>query len=100
MSPEDASLPFFIRRPSVQRLLEGGRVVFECQVGGSPKPHVIWKKSGVPLLTGYRCVVRTGVSQVCQAAQLCSAQLSSGGRENRRWSSVLTPATARVHQHR
>lgn len=68
MSPEDvtpadaATLPFFIRMPSVQRLLEGGSVVFDCQVGGSPKPQVIWKKSGVLLVTGYRCVICTGVS--------------------------------------
>lgn len=61
VSQEDATLadaaptlPFFIQMPRVQRLLEGGSVVFECQVGGSPKPHVIWKKSGVPLVTGYR----------------------------------------------
>lgn len=56
VSQEDATPtpPFLIEMPRVQRLLEGGRVVFECQVGGSPKPHVIWKKSGVPLVTGYR----------------------------------------------
>lgn len=61
VSQEDVSLaeavptlPFFIKMPRVQRLLEGGSVVFQCQVGGSPKPHVIWKKSGVPLVTGYR----------------------------------------------
>lgn len=71
MSPEDAALPFFIKRPSVQRLLEGGRVVFECQLGGSPKPHVVWKKGGVPLLTGYRCVI-------CQVCQTGTTWTSSG----------------------
>lgn len=47
--------PTFVRRPTAQRLVEGGSVVFQCQVAGNPRPHIIWKKSGVPLTTGYRC---------------------------------------------
>ena len=46
--------PFFVKKPTVQKLVEGGRVVFECQIGGSHKPNIIWKKTGVPLTTGYR----------------------------------------------
>lgn len=49
-----AAAPFFVRKPISQKLVEGGSVVFICQIGGSPKPHIYWKKNSVSLTSGYR----------------------------------------------
>ncbi|KPP64347.1 titin-like, partial [Scleropages formosus] len=54
MESDTGTPPFFVTKPSVQRLVEGRSVAFECQVGGNPQPHVYWKKGGVPLSNGYR----------------------------------------------
>ncbi|KAJ0005327.1 hypothetical protein NQD34_015221 [Periophthalmus magnuspinnatus] len=51
---KDMSSPVFTQTPQVQRLVEGGSVLFQASVQGLPKPQVVWKKNGVPITTGYR----------------------------------------------
>ncbi|KAK7879518.1 hypothetical protein WMY93_033766, partial [Mugilogobius chulae] len=51
---KDMFSPTFTQTPQVQRLVEGGSVLFHATVKGLPRPQVVWKKNGVTISTGYR----------------------------------------------
>ncbi|XP_072320492.1 titin-like [Eucyclogobius newberryi] len=51
---KDMFSPMFTQTPQVQKLVEGGSVLFHATVQALPKPQVIWKKNGVQITTGYR----------------------------------------------
>uniref|UniRef100_A0A3B4H903 Ig-like domain-containing protein n=1 Tax=Pundamilia nyererei TaxID=303518 RepID=A0A3B4H903_9CICH len=86
-SESAAAAPFFIKKPTIQKLVEGGSVVFECQIGGSPKPHIIWKKSGSLVDTervrssqsgGFLSLVIQGVGVADQGTYRCTATNEHG----------------------
>lgn len=36
--------PFFVRLPSDVTGVTGGEAVLRCRVGGSPRPHILWRR--------------------------------------------------------
>ncbi|QQP41860.1 Projectin, partial [Caligus rogercresseyi] len=43
--PKEKFAPRFIRKPQLRQEDEGNRLIFECELGGNPKPSITWYRS-------------------------------------------------------
>ncbi|XP_070570382.1 muscle M-line assembly protein unc-89-like [Ptychodera flava] len=58
--------PVFVRKPKEQEVEERQRVVFECEVTGSPRPEVTWYLDGIELESDDHYVIEYSESGICK----------------------------------
>lgn len=59
MGATDESVPAFTQKPQLRQEDDGNRLVFECQLVGSPQPDINWFRGEVELSEDKRTVFKT-----------------------------------------
>ncbi len=57
LNPENLA-PRFVRKPQLRQEDDGNRLIFECELSGSPQPAVTWLRGEVKIAEDARTYVR------------------------------------------